>query len=352
MKIVFFGSSDFAVPSLERLIESQHKVVTVVTQPDREKGRNLKISATPVKEVATAKDTTVYQPEDVTSPESIKHLKSLKADLFIVVAFGRILPTEVLDIPKLYSMNLHASLLPKYRGAAPINYAVMKGEKKTGLTVIRMNEKMDAGDIMLQRSLEIERTDDAETMSRKLADLGSVLILDAMRFIELDKVKFKTQPQKTMSRASKLTKEDGLVDWKKPNDKIHNMVRGLVPWPCAYTYFGEKMIKIWKSETMPSYQKIYPGTVIEVRKDFIAVACGKNALIIKELQLEGGKRMSAADFLRGHKIEKSTFFGNLGETPPPPPPPEPEEPVEEKPAEEKPAESESPKPTEEKPAEQ
>lgn len=310
MKIVFFGSSLFAVPSLKALLDSSHKVLAVSTQPDRAKGRNLKLSETPVKTLALSRGIkNIYQPEKISDKASIKYLKSLSADLFVVVAYGEILPKEILEVPKIYSINLHASLLPKYRGAAPINRAIINGETKTGFSIIKMNEKMDAGDILLKRSVEIEPDDTSLTLDRKLSELGGILILDAIRFIELDKVTFKKQDAKKVSFAPKLKKEDGLIDWKNPAAKIHNMVRGLVPWPCAYTFLDTKLLKVWKTEVLPSREKRQPGQVIDAGKNTILVSAGKDLLIIKELQLEGKNRMDAASFMRGHKIERGIFLG-------------------------------------------
>jgi len=310
MKIVFFGSSEFALPSLKALIESEHKVLAVVTQPDREKGRHRDIVPTPVKEIAVKNKIPLFQPENVSDDGSSKYLKKLRADLFVVVSFGQILSGKLLAIPRTYSINIHPSALPKYRGAAPANWAIIKGEEKTALTAIRMNEKMDAGDIIMQRKVPIEKSDNAVTLLNKLAYLGSILLIDTIRFIEMDKVIYKKQNTKKSTLAPKLKKEDGLIDWKKPAQEIHNLVRGLVPWPSAYTLLGEKTLKIYKSETLIYYEKPEPGKVVDTKRDSISVSCGKNLLIIRELQLEGGKRMDAASFLRGHKLEKGTVLGS------------------------------------------
>ncbi|UCD55233.1 MAG: methionyl-tRNA formyltransferase [Candidatus Omnitrophota bacterium] len=309
MKIVFFGSSDFAVPSLRNLLDSPHEVLAVVTQPDRKKGRHLKVSQTPVKKLSSKRGITIYQPENAKDTESLKYLESLRADLFVVVAFGQIFSKSVLNIPKIYSINLHASLLPKYRGAAPVSRAIMNGENRTGLSIIRMNERMDAGDIILQRPVGIEEKDTSETLNRKLSDLGGILLLDAIRFIEQDRITFKKQDEKKATFAPKLKKEDGLIDWKKDALKIHNMVRGLTPWPCAFTFLNDKMLKIRKTDVSPSPDKSEPGEILDIQKEGLIVACGKGLLIIKELQLEGAKMMDIASFVRGHKIEKGMFLG-------------------------------------------
>lgn len=307
MRIVFFGSSAFAVSSLERLLNSQHDVQAVVTQPDRKKGRNLKLTATPVKALAESKKIKIFQPQGIADPASIKHLKSFRADLFIVVAFGEILTGSVLEIPRLYSINLHASLLPKYRGAAPINWAIINGEKTTGLSIIRMNEKMDAGDIILQRKIEIEKGDTSETLGGKLADLGAILLLDAIRFIEQDKIEFKKQDEKNITFAPKLKKDDGFIDWTKSAAEIHNKVRGTIPWPGAYTYFNDKKISIWKAQVLDG--KANPGEVAEAEKKLI-VGTGGGLLQIDKIQIEGKKPMETSDFLRGQReLKKGSGFG-------------------------------------------
>jgi len=315
MKIVFFGSSEFAVSSLEMLANSAHEVLAVVTQPDREKGRHLKKSPTPVKNAAMYRGIEVFQPDDISDTSFKNSLKALNPDLFVVVSFGEIIPKNILGIPKFYSVNLHASYLPHYRGAAPINWAIINGEEKTGLTIIKMNEKMDAGDIVLQKKIKIEKEDTSETLTRRASELGAVLLLDAIRLIEEDRVKFKSQAKKKPTFAPKLKKEDGLIDWKKTAEDIHNLARGLMPWPGAFTFLGDKMIKIWKTETRPLYEKMEPGKILDIEKDAILVSCGRGMLVIKELQLEGKKRMDAASFARGQRIEKGSFLGKTGQNP-------------------------------------
>jgi methionyl-tRNA formyltransferase len=328
MKLIFFGSSEFAVPSLGRLWDSPHEVLAVVTQPDRERGRHLRVQPTPVKSFASKKGLRLFQPEKVaclfqpekgarlfqpekiSDPSVVKGLSALSADLFVVVAFGEILPRDILEIPRLYSINLHPSLLPKYRGAAPVNWAIINGETETGLTVIKMNEKMDAGDIILQKRVEIGKDDTSESLNNRLSELGGILLLDALRFIEEKRIKFKKQNEGGKSLAPRLKKEDGLIDWKKDAVEIYNRIRGTIPWPGAFTFLNGKSLRIWKSEAAPLYEKIEPASVLDTGRDVITIACGKGALLIKELQLEGKKRMDAASFLRGHKIEKGTFLGN------------------------------------------
>ena len=308
MKIVFFGSSEFAVPSLTRLLDSPHKIVGVVTQPDREKGRRLKITATPVKVFASSKGIKTYEVESLRETSVMKHLKAFSADLFVVVAFGQILPESVLKIPRIYSINLHASLLPKYRGAAPINWAIMNGESHTGLTIIKMNEKMDAGDIVLQRRVPIEKEETSKQLSVRLADLGAILLLDAVKFIEEKRITFKKQDEKKACPARPLKKEDGLISWEKPATEIYNKIRGTVPWPGAYTYFDGKKINILKACVADG--EGVPGEIIEAKKELI-IGAKKGLLKVLKIQAEGKNPMQAPDFLRGQRqMEKGGKFAS------------------------------------------
>lgn len=298
MRIVFFGSAEFAVPSLKLLLDSQHEVLAVVTRPDKEKGRHLKMRQTPVKILGSARGIKVYQPEDITSPEAAETMASLLADLFVIVAFGQILTADILKLPKRFSINLHPSLLPRYRGAAPINRAIINGDAETGLTIIRMNEKVDAGDIILQRKVQIAENDTSETLSSQLSRSGALLLSDAIRFIEEDNAQFKKQNDRIATFAPRLTKEDGLIDWNKTAREIHNKVRGTIPWPGAYTYFQNKKINIWKTAVLDG--KYDPGEIVEAEKALI-IGTQNNLIKIEELQLEGKKRMPTPDFLRGFR---------------------------------------------------
>ncbi|MCP4649077.1 MAG: methionyl-tRNA formyltransferase [PVC group bacterium] len=305
MKIVFFGSSEFAVASLNMLFKS-HDVMAIVTQPDREKGRKLQLSKTPVKICAQKNDIEIYQPEDICAEEAISKLKSYNADLFVVVSFGRILTKEVLEIPKLYCINVHASLLPRWRGASPVNRAIINKDQTTGVSIIRMNELMDAGDILLTKSLEIDPEDDAVILMQKLGGLGAEALLEAVKVIEGEKVSFIQQDETLVTIAHKLKKTDGLIDWQEEAECIHNKVRGLLPWPCAYTYYKGKFLKILKTRVVcpTSEQKEYSSGEIIVadQKEGISVATGKEIIVIEMLQPEGKRVMSAQDFLLGHKV--------------------------------------------------
>lgn len=306
MKIVFFGSSNFAVPMLEKLAGNED-VVLVVTQPDREKGRSLKIAPTAVKLKAEGLGIEMFQPAKINTGESIEFLKKFNADLFIVVSFGQILSKEVLDLPKRYCLNIHASLLPKYRGASPINRAIANGEKETGITIMRMNEKMDEGDIIIKEIVHIAEDDDAIMLSEKLSKKGAALLPDVIRIIRDGEVELIAQDHSKATYAPKLKKEDGMIKWADGADEIYNRIRAFVPWPGCFTYLDKKILKIWKAKPIMDLidEKAKPGTVLEAGKNGILIKTGKGALKIEELQLEGSRRMTSEEFLAGHKLPKS-----------------------------------------------
>ena len=290
MKIIFFGSSEFAVPALEGL-----DVALVVTQPDRKKGRSQKISSTAVKMKADSLKIQTFQPEDVNSEKSIEFLKGLGADVFVVVSFGQILSKKLLDLPKLYALNAHASLLPKYRGAAPINWAIANGEKETGITIIKMNEKMDEGDIVLKEAVSINKDEDATQLSDKLSKKGAEVLLKCLD----SSINFEKQDSSKATYAPKLKKEDGLIDWNWSAEKIHNRIRAFVPWPGCFTHLDKKILKIYKASARPEPSDKKPGTILEITKEYISVSAGKGILNIKELQLESKRRMSVKEFIPG-----------------------------------------------------
>jgi len=311
MNIVFFGSSQFAVPALKALIKSGHKIPCVVTQPDRKKGRGLHLSTTEVKMVAEDASLKIYQPANINSPEAVNYLKSLLPDLFVVVAYGQILSQEVLDIPKIFSINIHASLLPKYRGAAPINRAIIRGEKNTGITIIKLVKEMDAGPIILQKSIDIEELDTAFNLEEKLAKMGAGLLPETLKAIENNKYELKAQDERGVSLAPKLKKEDARIDWEKPAREIYNLIRGCFLKPGAFTYYQGRLLKIYKAETSPCVHSIAgaPGEIAQVSKDGLVVVTGEGNLTIKELQIEGKRRMTVEDFIAGHKIKIGERLG-------------------------------------------
>lgn len=300
MKIIFMGTPDFAVPSLRILIESKHEVLAVVTAPDKERGRGLKISFPPVKEFAVENNLPVLQPEKLKDEQFINSLKNFNADLFVVVAF-RILPKEVFTIPPKGSFNLHGSLLPRYRGAAPIQWALINGEKETGLTTFALDEKVDTGNIFLQEKIKIEDEDDFGSLHDKMSTAGAELVLRTVELIESGSFELKEQDGSLASPAPKITKETGKIEWNKSAKEIHNLVRALSPHPGAYFYFGNKQIKIYKTKIDNS---VSPGTgkIMQIKNQLFA-GCGNGTLEILELQQEGKKRLSADEFLRGFRFD-------------------------------------------------
>ncbi|MCW8805240.1 MAG: methionyl-tRNA formyltransferase [Ignavibacteriaceae bacterium] len=297
MKIVFMGTPDFSLPSLKTLLESKHKIVAVVTQPDKERGRGQKVSFTSVKQFATDKNIPVFQPEKLKgNQEFVEQMKSLEPDLFVVVAF-RILPKEVFDIPKFGSFNLHGSYLPKYRGAAPIQWALINGETETGLTTFKLAEKVDTGKIYLLQKLEIFPADNFETLHDRMSELGAKLVLNTVDLIESGNYELKTQDDSLASPAPKITKEICEINWNKSATEIHNLVRGLSPYPSAFFKYNEKVIKVYKTEIVE--QATLKPFQIEQTKTELIIGCGANAVRILRLQLEGRKRMSTEEFLRG-----------------------------------------------------
>lgn len=310
MNIVFFGTSEFAIEPLRAILASRHKVLALVTQPDRKKGRSLKLSPPPTKVLAVSKNIPVYQPQDASSGESFEYLKKLGADLFVVISFGQILKSNMLSIPARYCINLHGSLLPKYRGAAPTNWAVINGESLSGVTVIRMDERMDEGDVILKQEVGIEPVDTNITLSEKLSDMGARLVIEALDLIGQKKEKFTKQDDSKASYAPKLRKEDGLIDWNEDANVVYNRIRGLIPWPGAYTYYNSRILKILQTKVVPDVagKDAAFGEVLYIGKEGIAVKAGSGAILIEYLQLEGKKDMDAAAFVRGHKIESGYRF--------------------------------------------
>ncbi|MFA4992998.1 MAG: methionyl-tRNA formyltransferase [Candidatus Omnitrophota bacterium] len=305
MKIVFFGSAHFAVPALEALIKSGHELVCVVTQPDKKKGRHLRVTGTDVKSTAVSAGLKTFQPENIKAKASVEFLKSLDVDLFVIVAYGQVFSQEVLDIPKIMPVNIHASLLPRYRGAAPINWAIINAEKKTGISIIYVSLKVDSGPVILQKEIKIEDSDSAISLEEKLRNLGAELLTEALRMIDSRSYRLLEQDEDKVILAPKLKKEDGLIDWSAAAADIHNQIRGVLPWPGAFTCYRGKILKIFQAEVLPIFpnHKPVPGEVVRADKHEIVVACGRGYLNLKELQLEAGRRMSGQHFIIGHKLK-------------------------------------------------
>ncbi|MBQ4220027.1 MAG: methionyl-tRNA formyltransferase [Butyrivibrio sp.] len=320
MKIIFMGTPDFAASALEKIVEAGHEITLVVTQPDKPKGRSGELQVSDVKACALKHGFPVFQPERIKLPENVAYLKNYEADIYVVAAFGQILSQEILDIPKFGCVNIHASLLPKYRGAAPIQQAIIDGEKTTGVTIMQMAAGMDTGDILLQREIPIDDNETGGGLFDKLSELGAELIAEALPKIERGELTPVMQDEKLATKCGKLSKNMGKIDFNKNAITIRNLVRGLNPWPSAYTRLDGKMLKIWSADAIDDknvkeiagnvevLKNAAPGTVSFVTKDAVGVATGKGTLVLKEVQLEGKKRMLVKDFLLGNKVEIGTSF--------------------------------------------
>ncbi len=301
------GTPDFAVPSLEILLHNQYPLPAVVTGPDRPRGRGQKLAPTPVKQLALRHGIELLQPEDLKDPAFMRRVQQLNPDIVVVVAF-RILPREVFSIPRLGSFNLHASLLPKYRGAAPINWALIRGETETGVTTFFLQEKVDTGSLILQRKVPIGEDDTAGTLHDTLANVGAEAVLDTVRLIERGEAVPVRQDDSQATPAPKIFREDCVINWSQPAEQIHNLVRGLSPSPAAFTTYEGKTLKVYKTRLLSASLSRPPGTV-RVSASDLHVATGDRSIAVLELQLEGGRRMGVEEFLRGHKMPDDTRLG-------------------------------------------
>jgi methionyl-tRNA formyltransferase len=307
-RIVFFGTPSFALPTLQSLLGGPDQVVGVVTQPDREKGRGRKVVIPTVKELALRHGFVPLQPERVKEGAFQESLRGLQPDIMVVVAYGQILPKPVLNIPKYGAINVHASLLPKYRGAAPIAWAILNGEKVTGVTTMVMDEGMDTGDILWQTEVPIGDGETCETLHDRLASSGAQLLLETLEKTKTGDIHPTPQDHSKATYAPPLKKEDGHIDWKKEAQEIDRHIRAFNPWPGAFTKWGDQLLKIYKGEIRERAPAGKTGTVIWVGSDFIEVEAGKDSYLIKEIQLEGRRRMSIREFLSGHPISVGTVF--------------------------------------------
>jgi methionyl-tRNA formyltransferase len=304
MRIVFFGTPAFAVPTLTALLRSQEEVVTVVTQPDKRKGRDRLPAAPPVKELALQNHLKVLQPSTLKDTSFLEEISALHPDIIIVVAYGKILPSGILKLPPQGCINLHASLLPKYRGAAPIQWAIINGEKKTGITTMYMDAGLDTGDILLQEDVAIDDGDTGETLGRRLAHLGASLLTKTIQKIK-DQSLIRTPQTGTPTYAPPLKKEDGRISWSKTAVEISNLVRGMYPWPCAYCYLKNERIKITRVKA--SGGSGIAGRIEKAHEELV-VGTGEGFITIIELQSEGKRMMAARDFLQGRRLQEGTFF--------------------------------------------
>ncbi|MCD7836222.1 MAG: methionyl-tRNA formyltransferase [Lachnospiraceae bacterium] len=301
MKIVFMGTPDFAVGALEALIDAGHEITAVVTQPDRPKGRSGRLQLTPVKECALGHGLPVLQPEKLKTPEAVSELKKYPADVYVVAAFGQILSKEILDIPRYGCLNIHASLLPKYRGASPIQHVIIDGEKKTGVTIMQMDTGIDTGDMLYRKEVDISDEETFETLHDKLTAVGGEAVTEALVLLERGELVPEKQDTSAGSYAPLIRKEMGELDFSKTAAELDRLVRGMNPWPSAYTYFRGKQLKIWNARPSLNMTSAEPGIIVSIDRDYIEVAAGKGTLLIYELQPEGKRRMSTHDFLLGIK---------------------------------------------------
>lgn len=312
MKIVFMGTPDFAVAALEALIAAGHEIKAAVTQPDKPKGRSGQLQFPPVKECAIKHGIPVFQPERIKSPEAVSYLRSLEADVFVVAAFGQLLSQEILDMPRYGCLNIHASLLPKYRGASPIQHAIIDGEKVTGVTVMQMDAGLDTGDMLYKKEVEIAKEDTAQTLQDKLKLLGGEAITEALPLLLEGKLIPVKQEDEKSCYAILLQKNMGQIDFHQTADEIDRQIRGMTPWPSAYTFYHGKQLKIWKAFPRQEECSGRPGEILKVSKESITVCTGKGQLEVVELQLEGKKRMTAHDFLLGVKLQPGELLEETG----------------------------------------
>lgn len=326
MKIIYMGTPDFAVAPLEAILKAGHEVTAVVTQPDRQKGRGREVQYSPVKECALSHGIPVLQPVKIKEKEAVEELRKYPADIFVVAAFGQLLSEEILNMPKFGCINIHASLLPAYRGAAPIQWCVINGEEKTGVTIMQMAKGMDTGDILLQKEVVLDEKETGGSLFDRLMETGAELIVEALPEIEAGELTPVKQKEELATYAGKITKDMGNIDFTKSAVTIERLIRGLNPWPSAFTHYKGKMLKIWEADVVSecadagangngcsiaenagsagmSTESPAPGMVITLDKESFTLATGEGALRIRSLQLEGKKRMSCAEFMRGYEVK-------------------------------------------------
>lgn len=305
MKVVFMGTPDIAVEVLNGLICSKkHEVVEVVTQPDRPRGRSGKPAFSPVKEVAIKENIPVFQPEKIKLPDSVEHLKSLDFDVIVVVAFGQILSKEILDMPKYGCINVHASLLPRWRGAGPIQWAILAGDEKTGVTTMQMDVGLDTGDMLLKQEIAIEPDETGGSLFDKMEKVGSSLLLETLDRVEEGTISPEPQKDEDSTYAKMLTKDMGNLDFTKSAKEVDCYIRGLNPWPSAFTHYEGKTLKLWRAKVADDIEGLKPGQIGRITKDTFSIQTGEGSLVIYELQMEGKKRMNTADFLRGVSVKE------------------------------------------------
>ena len=309
MRLVFLGTPAFAVPTLERLVERGHQVLAAVTQPDRPKGRGQALAPPPVREAALRLGVPVYQPERVKRPESVDYLRSLAPEAMVVVGYGQIIPQSIIDIPPLGILNVHASLLPKYRGAGPIQWAIVNGEITTGVTIMRIDAGLDTGPLLLKAETAIGADETALDLGRRLSLMGADLLAEALDALAAGRILPQPQDNSQATYAPMLKKEDGCIDWSRSALQIHNQVRGMQPWPGAYSSFRGAALHVWRGRPAEVSAGHPPGALIRIKP--LLVACGVGALELIEVQMEGRKRMPAADFANGQRLVENEILGEV-----------------------------------------
>ncbi|UMZ73297.1 methionyl-tRNA formyltransferase [Natranaerofaba carboxydovora] len=311
LNIIFMGTPEFAVPTLNALIDSEHNLELVVTQPDKPKGRGQKTAPTPVKENCLEREITVYQPDDLKDELVYNRLKELKPDLIVTMAYGKLIPGKILELPEIDCINVHASLLPKYRGAAPIHWAVINGEKETGITIMSMDEGMDTGDILSQEKVPIHYEDTTGDVHDKLKKVSPKILLETIKKIEQGEITQIKQDEKKATIAPKLTKEYLKINWENEDaGTIYNKIRGLNPWPVSYTYWQNKRLRLWESKNLDDSEiKGVAGEIIRIDDDGPVVQCQKGLITLTCLQPEGKKKLKGNDFLRGYSMEMGEVLG-------------------------------------------
>lgn len=306
MKIIYMGTPDFAVAPLEAILKAGHEVTAVVTQPDRQKGRGREVQYSPVKECSLSYGIPVLQPLKIKEKDAVEELRKYPADIFVVAAFGQLLSEEILNMPRLGCINIHASLLPAYRGAAPIQWCVINGEEKTGVTIMQMAKGMDTGDILLQKEVVLDEKETGGSLFDRLMETGAELIVEVLPKIEAGELTPVVQKEELATYAGKITKDMGNIDFAKSAVTIERLIRGLNPWPSAFTHYKGKILKIWEADVVSecaNAENPVPGTVIAMDKESFTLATGEGALRIRSLQPEGKKRMSCAEFMRGYEVK-------------------------------------------------
>jgi methionyl-tRNA formyltransferase len=309
MTIIFWGSDEFAAQNLENLIQHRYHVVACVTQPDKPRGRSLRVQPSATKKIASAQGLKVLQPHDLRDQEFVDQLKSFEADLFVVIAYGCILNKDILSIPHRFSINVHASLLPKYRGAAPIHWAIINGEEKTGLSIIKIDEHLDAGDLLGQKEIPIDPKDTAVTLKKKMAEESLPFLREIIDRVDAGQHTLTSQDSTQATYAPKLERDLGRLDWRKDAGTVQRLVRGLQPWPGVFCYYGDKKLKILATQMMPTPSGTYqPGQVIKKTDQGFIVAMKSSAILVTDVHLESSRPMSAVQFMAGHQITEGFVF--------------------------------------------